>query len=242
MTTITSPAPIQVPGAGAVTTTHRLTRALLTCGAVAGPLYVAVSLAQALTREGFDLTRHQWSLLLNGSLGWVQVLNFVCSGLLILAYSLGLRRTTTNGAGKRLAPGLIATFGVSMVIAGAFKADPALGFPVGASETAAEVSTAGMVHFTAAGVGFLAVAVACFVLARRYAREGVRQLPTFSRVTGVAFLGGFLCVASGGGSVIANLLFTATVMLVLGWMSATAVHHRFESAQLMNTSSSHRAG
>lgn len=231
MTTIISPAPVHTPEAGATATARRRsTRALLTCGAVAGPLYVTVSLAQALTRDGFDLTRHQWSLLLNGSLGWVQVLNFVCSGLLILGYALGLRRATTHVAGKRLAPGLIAAFGVSMVVAGLFKADPALGFPVGTPATATEVSTAGMVHFAAAGIGFLAVAVACFVLARRYARDRVRHLPTFSRVTGVAFLGGFFCVASGGGSVIANLLFTATVMLVLGWMSATAVHHRSESA------------
>jgi hypothetical protein len=28
--------------------------ALLACGAVAGPLYVAVTMAQALTRDGFD--------------------------------------------------------------------------------------------------------------------------------------------------------------------------------------------
>jgi hypothetical protein len=30
------------------------TRALLMCGVVAGPLYVAVTLAEALTRDGFD--------------------------------------------------------------------------------------------------------------------------------------------------------------------------------------------
>jgi hypothetical protein len=39
------------------------TRALLACGVVAGPLFVAVALLQVLTRQGFDLTRHRISLL-----------------------------------------------------------------------------------------------------------------------------------------------------------------------------------
>ena len=44
---------------------------------IAGPFYVVVSLAQALTRDGFDLSRHAWSLLANGALGWIQIANFV---------------------------------------------------------------------------------------------------------------------------------------------------------------------
>jgi hypothetical protein len=39
------------------------TRALLASGVVAGPLFVAVALLQALTRDGFDLRRHPLSLL-----------------------------------------------------------------------------------------------------------------------------------------------------------------------------------
>jgi predicted RNA polymerase sigma factor len=46
----------------------RATRTLLARGVVAGPLYVLVSLTEALTRDGSDLARHQWSLLRNGDL------------------------------------------------------------------------------------------------------------------------------------------------------------------------------
>src|SRR6476646_11352837 len=73
------------------TPTH-VTRSLLGWGVVAGPFYVVVSLAQALTRDGFDLTRHQWSLLENGDLGWVQVANFVLTGLMVTAYAVGQAR------------------------------------------------------------------------------------------------------------------------------------------------------
>jgi hypothetical protein len=46
----------------------KLTRALLTCGIIVGPLYTTVGLIQAFTRPGFDITRHVMSILSNGSL------------------------------------------------------------------------------------------------------------------------------------------------------------------------------
>jgi hypothetical protein len=44
------------------------TRALLACGAVAGPIYVTVTLVQALTRDGFDLRHHRFSWLTTGGI------------------------------------------------------------------------------------------------------------------------------------------------------------------------------
>ena len=61
------------------------TRALLTCGVVAGPLFVVVALLQSYTRDGFDLKRHPFSLLSLGDLGWIQIANFVIVGLLFTA-------------------------------------------------------------------------------------------------------------------------------------------------------------
>lgn len=202
-----------------------LTRSLLMGGAVAGPLYVVVSLAQALTRDGFDLAHHQWSLLLNGDLGWIQVTNFIVTGILIAAFAVGLRRVLRPGIAGTWAPRLIAVFGASMVAAGIFKADPALGFPAGTPDGPGVVTTAGILHFAAAGVGFIAVAVACFVVARRLTRDGERRLARLSRITGIAFLAGFLCVASGAGSAIANVLFTVSVVSVFAWMTVLAAHH-----------------
>lgn len=53
----------------------------LALGMAAGPLFVVIGLAQAFTRDGFDLRRDTLSLLSNGDLGWIQVLNFILSGL-----------------------------------------------------------------------------------------------------------------------------------------------------------------
>ena len=77
----------------------KVTKSLLTAGAIAGPVYLIVGLAQAFTRPGFDITRHALSLLSNGDLGWIQVTNFLVSGLLVIAGAIGMRRAL-DGRGK----------------------------------------------------------------------------------------------------------------------------------------------
>ena len=78
------------------TPADRVTKSLLGYGIVAGPCYVVVSLAQALTRHGFDLGRHEWSLLANGDNGWIQVANLIVTGLMVIAFAIGLRRALTR--------------------------------------------------------------------------------------------------------------------------------------------------
>src|SRR5829696_9712621 len=99
MTTITAPA-----AAAECTPADRVTRSLLGYGIIAGPMYVLISLGQAVTRDGFDLRRHQWSLLANGSFGWIQIANFVLSGAMIIAAAVGLRRSLHTGRGSVWGP------------------------------------------------------------------------------------------------------------------------------------------
>jgi hypothetical membrane protein len=200
------------------TSAARITRSLLGYGVLAGPLYVGVSLAQALTRDGFDLGKHAWSLLANGDLGWIQIVNFVVAGLATVAAAVGLRRAL----GRRLAPALIAAYGVSLVGAGVFRADPAQGFPAGTPETTS-ISWHGALHFAIGGVGFLCLIAACFVLARHFSREGRRGLARLSLVTGVAFLAGFAGIASGSHGP-TTLAFVAAVGLVWTWLAVVCVH------------------
>jgi hypothetical protein len=200
-----------------------ITRSLLGYGVIVGPVYTVVSLAQALSRQGFDVRRHQWSLLENGDLGWIQITNFIVSGAMLLAYAAGLRRALRDGPGSRWAPPLTAVCGLCLIAAGTFTADPALGFPAGTPDGPGTISWHGMLHFAAAGVGFVAVAASCFVLGRRQAARGRRGLARYSRATGLVFLGGFLCVASGAGNIVANLLFVGAVVALWAWVSVAAL-------------------
>ena len=199
------------------------TKSLLGYGVLAGPLYVAVSLGQALTRDGFDLTRHPWSLLSNGALGWLQITNFVVTGLMVIAFAAGMRRALRPGRGATWVPRLVAVYGASLIGAGVFRADPALGFPVGTPETATGVSWHGVMHFASGGIGFLCLIVACQILARRYAADGRGGRAVAASVVGVLFLGAFVGIASGTASSAITLTFVGAVVIMWTWIAVTAV-------------------
>jgi hypothetical protein len=203
------------------TPTARVTRSLLGYGIIAGPLYIAVGLSQALSRDGFDLGRHAWSLLANGDYGWIQIANFIVTGLMTVAAAVGLRRALRAGAARTWAPLLIGVYGASLVGAGIFRADPALGFPVGTPEVTT-ISWHGAVHFMLGGVGFLCLIAACFVLATRFAREADKPLAWFSAFTGLAFLGSFAGIASGSAGPL-TLVFVAAVVVVCAWLTTVSV-------------------
>jgi hypothetical protein len=165
---------VDAPSASAVTDT-KVTRALLACGVVAGPLFIVVGLLQMLTRDGFDPTRHPLSLLSLGGLGWIQIANFVVAGLLFVASAAGMRRVLHPGRGGTWGPLLVAVYGAGLIMGGLFVADPALGFPPGTPEgTPDQLSWHGTVHAVAPVLASLALIAACLVFARRFAANRQR--------------------------------------------------------------------
>ena len=71
----------------------------LELGLVAGPLFLAASLIQALLRPGFDLAHNAASLLSLGQFGWIQDLNFAAAGVLSLCGAIGVRRSLAGTTG-----------------------------------------------------------------------------------------------------------------------------------------------
>jgi len=148
---------------------------LLICGVAAGPLFIVVWFLQAVTRSGFDITRHPVSLLSLGELGWIQITGFVITGLLYIALAVGLRQVLGAGPGQRSGPALIAANGVGLVIAGVFLSDAGAGFPPGAPPGAPEMSWHGMLHEVGFAITQLAWVATCLVFARRYAASGQKK-------------------------------------------------------------------
>jgi hypothetical protein len=206
-------------------TTRVSTRTLLTGGVVAGPLYVAVWLGQAFTREGFDLTRHPASLLANGGPGWIQTANFVISGLLVIGAAIGLRRSLT-GRGSTWAPRLLGAYAVGLLLAAIFPADPAAGFPAGTPADYAEISARGMGHFVAGSIGFAGLIAACLVVAAHYRSIGRTAFSRYSAATGVLFFGAFAGLSAGAGSRPTIVAFGVAVILGWTWIAALCADKR----------------
>ena len=189
------------------------TERLLALGVVAGPFYLAVGIAQGVLRDGFDFARHPLSVLANGPGGWVQIANFVLTGMMVVAAAAGLRRTL--GANSRAMSWFLGAFGVSMLVAAVFRADPMDGFPVGTPKgPPTSISTVGLVHFAAGGLGFVALAVSCLFAARTMARRKVRSLSHLSLLSGIIILAGFF-----GGMAIphSSPVLGIWIAVVVGW-------------------------
>ena len=199
-------------------------RALLVAGALAGPVYVGLGLGQALLRPGFDLTRHDLSLLANGGLGWIQIGNFLLSGLLVIAGAVGLGRTARAGS---WGPRLLAGYGLGLIGAGLFIADPAFGFPPGTPADAHSISWHGMLHILTAALGFLCLIACCVTFCRRFAKARDYGWAAFSLVTAVIFLAGFVGVASGSGNTASVLGFWVAVLLAWAWITALCLRLRY---------------
>ena len=201
-----------------------ITRSLLGYLALAGPFYAAASLAQALTRPGFSLTRDEWSLLALGHMGWIQMVNLILTGAMTVVGAIGVRRAMGRPApGGVWAPRLLAGYGVALIGAGIFRADPAHGFPPGASTVdASQVSWHGTLHLLAGSIGFACLIAACFVIARSYNRREHHRAAVVSRAVGVVFAVAFAGIATGAASTVINLSFTAAVIASYAWLTAVA--------------------
>jgi hypothetical membrane protein len=190
---------------------------LLRMGAAAGPIYLLVGLAQILIRPGFDMTRHPLSMMANGDLGWVQVINFFVTAILLMAGAIGLWRIEA-GRGRRISAVLIFVYGLSLLGAGLFKADPGAGFPPGTPE-AVRITAQGLAHFAFGGVGFLAFIAAALTRAVVHFKADETGWAWFCTITGVSFLAAFVGIASGAGNSMTVLGFYAAVVLAFVWLS-----------------------
>jgi Protein of unknown function (DUF998) len=203
------------------------TRLLLSCGIVAGPLFMAVALAQAFTRPGFDLRRHAISMLSLGELGWIQVANFIVTGLLTAAMAVGVRRALRSGRAGTWGPILLGAYGLGLLGAGIFSTDPAMGFPAGApAGMPSTLSWHATLHSAAFFVAFTGLIAACFVFARRFAGAGRRGWAAYCAGTGLA-APALIAIATTG------LVPAGVALAVLGgvtsaWVAVLAARLRSE--------------
>lgn len=145
------------------------TKRLLACGIVAGPLWLTVGLIHAFARDGFDLRRHPLSLLSLGELGWIQIANFVVTGVLYLACSVGMWRVLHPGRSGTWGPLLVGALGTGLIMAGVFVTDAGAGFPPGAPAGTPETSWHGFLHGVGAVLAIDGMIIGALVFARRFA-------------------------------------------------------------------------
>ena len=109
-------------------------RALLACGGIGAPLFVVVFLIEgavpAIRSAGYSPLRHPVSGFAIGEFGWIQTVNFLVIGVLLLAFAVGLRAALRSYGDGIWAPVLIGLIAIGLTGAGLFTADPLNGYPL----------------------------------------------------------------------------------------------------------------
>ena len=185
---------------------------LLACGVAAGPFYLVVALTLALLSEGFDFRRHPLSLLAAGPFGWIQTANFAITGLLVIAASIGMR--SVLGRTARSATWLLCGYGMAMIAAAVFTADPVDGYPPGTPlGPPTSISVTGLLHFMAGAFAFLCLALSGLGAAWALKRLQLPSLALLSLVSGLTVLIGFF-----GGIVLPLGIYGIWTAVVVGWI------------------------
>jgi hypothetical protein len=164
-----------------------LTFGLVSCGGVGAFLFTATYLLEGVTRPGYDAWQQPISALSLGPGGWVQQVNFVVFGVLMLLSAVGWYRFLTplrHANWYALLPGIS---GLGLIGAGLFSMDPFPGYPPGAALAASTVH--GAVHSILAWAIILTLAQGCFSLGAGFVRFPQWRLwAVYSLITGVLIL------------------------------------------------------
>jgi len=205
-------------------------RLLLYSGVVGPLLFIVVFFIEGFTRPGYSQWRNFVSQLATGETGWVQVVNFYVCGVLVLLFAVGLRQAIKGTRGGAAAPILLGIFAISLLVAGTFSTDPALGYP----PRVPEVQTpTGAVHGVAGLVAFTILSASAFVMAAHFAWvRGEGRWTVYSLIVGVVvlvffFASGFSSQADMSGSwhnAPTGIFQRIAILAGLPWISAIAYH------------------
>jgi hypothetical membrane protein len=162
--------------------------AALAGAGIAGPImFAVVALVQSLLRPEHSLLADPISALAAGPSGWVQDVNFLFFGSLMIAYAIGLHLGVRPTRWGVVGLAFLVLSGAGLVWAGLFPATDATG----------ALQNDRVLHIVSFPMTFLGAGLGLTVMSRRMARDPRWQsVATYALATGIAVL--VLLLAGGG--------------------------------------------
>lgn len=160
----------------------------LAAAGISGPILFSVGfMTQEFFRRGeFNPVAEPVSALEAGPDGWVQQVNFVVFGLLLIAFALGLQRGLRKSRAGVLGPAIVAWGGAGLVLAAVF--------PLREDAAGLTYDPTGL-HTVNGTVFFLSVGVGLIVLSFRLrADPGWRDRSWYALATGIALVVMFVAI------------------------------------------------
>src|SRR5918995_7405892 len=159
---------------------HRSVIAALAAAGIAGPLiFAVVALVHSLLRPDHSFVTHPISALAAGPSGWVQNVNFLVFGLLMIAYAVGLHLGVRPSRAGVVGFAFLVLSGIGLIWGGVFRATDATGAFDGTR----------VLHIPGFIMTFLGGGIGLIAMSRRIARDPRWQsVATYALATGIAML------------------------------------------------------
>ena len=132
-------------------------------------LFVATFTIEGLIRPGYDPLSMYVSALSFGPEGWIQILNFIVFGVLLLIFASSVAAAFREGKASKTGALLLRMIAVCILFSGPFVMDPMGTLP-------SAMTLHGIIHGALGGIAFTLMPISCFVFWRRF-REDPKWLP-----------------------------------------------------------------
>jgi hypothetical membrane protein len=151
-------------------------------GMIGPVLFVIVFAIEGLLRPGYSPIRMYMSELSLGPCNWIQILNFIIFGILLLLFTRGSAAVFHKGKPSKAGPILFAIIGFSLLVSGSLATDPETIF-------SNQTSWHGTLHGIFGALVFSLAPVSCFVFFRRF-----REHPKWQLLKWWTFVAGLIFV------------------------------------------------
>lgn len=139
-------------------------RQLVWAGIIGPILFVSIFLLEGWLRPDYEPLKTYVSELSLGPRGWIQIVNFVLFGLMLLVFARSVATEFQSGKASRGGIILLTILGVCFLLSGPFVMDPA-GTP------RSQMTLHGTIHGILGGIVFSLMPVSCFVFLRRFRED-----------------------------------------------------------------------
>jgi hypothetical protein len=213
------------------------TKILLACGPAGSILFVLMFLIQGQVRKDYSALKIPISSLSIGELGWIQVANFLISGLLILLFAIGFRKATPLLKDSGWTSIFIGASGGGLIGTGFFRTDPVFGYPATEPFTISQFTITGHLHNFFAILILLSLPISCLKLRNRFKEANNTAWARYSMISAISMIAAFV-IAIIGFSQVRGLVDVAGVfqrlLAIIGftWLTALSFFIMRSSKQL----------
>jgi hypothetical membrane protein len=202
---------------------------LLTAGPVGSLFFILSFTVQGLYRTGYDPSLHPVSSLSLGPMGWMQIYSFVITGLLIIGFSFGVKRSFLARRYSRRISHFILAAGIGLTGAGVFSTDPVYGYPPQLPLRLAQFTWQGHLHDFFSLMVFVGIPAAALTSWKYFVITGQKGISIFSLFAALTVLLAFILAGAGFKQApvfvdFAGLLQRASIIGGCTWLTVLGIY------------------